>query len=214
MFRSLVAALCMISVLSACDIGAVSSPLDGVSLDMMRAQTVIVSDGDGHGSGVIIGPNLVMTAKHVAEQLTVSAVVKFADGSEAPVTVKWTSDTLDIAVLSVETPDYAVPAVFNCSALSWGEPIVVIGAPHNAVWSIKAGIVSSIDPMNQDRTPDSFKLATVIDAATNPGDSGAPVFGADGRIRGIEIGGFGRGRSMGLMIQSSLICPLLEAAIN
>lgn len=211
MLRSLLVAF-IVLLLPAC-VTKISGPLDGVSLADMRQATVIVDEASGHGSGFIVGDSFVVTAKHVAESIGEKSVIRFANGEESPAKMFWQSDDFDVAIIETKVPAGYRPVNFNCKPVVWGEPIAIVGAPSEARWSIKTGIVSSVDELNQEKVPDWVKPTTVVDVAVNPGDSGGPVFGADGRVRGVTVGAFGKGRSMGLMVQSSLICPVVEKAL-
>jgi S1-C subfamily serine protease len=74
-----------------------------------------------------------------------------------------------------------------------GQNVYVIGSPYGKMNfnAISTGIISGVD---RDWSPlgghYGWGVAFTVDSAGHPGNSGCPVFTADGVVRGILVGGF------------------------
>ncbi len=160
----------------------------------------------GLGAGFVYpSPKYVATAYHViaAER---AIVVTYATNETYPARVVAIDKENDLAILEV-----ARPAPVQALGLRAGEdvalgaPVVAIGHPYAIVddelerllmWSVSQGIVSG----NGERL-----LQT--DAALNPGNSGGPLIGCDGRVVGVVSGKL-QGEGIGFVIPSQLLAQL------
>ena len=90
----------------------------------------------------------------------------------------------DIGLIKINTKGIELnPVILGEKDLSLGETIISIGHPRSLIFSVSTGIVSRLG-----NTPfylNGFYLQT--DTATNPGNSGSPIFGLDGKVYGISI---------------------------
>ena len=142
------------------------------------------SYGKGSGSGVIIGPNTILTAKHVVDNVDYIIITGF-DGNDIPVLDIEIDPNDDCAVIHVDADlqNYVLPA----SQVILGERVIVIGAPFGEEFynTVTVGIVSGLD-----RNIPHFGVCPIItvDAAVNPGNSGGPVFNINGELIGIVVG--------------------------
>lgn len=190
-----------------------SRDLPPSAADFMRQATVYVDiGGGGHGSGVVISPNLVMTARHVIEGSRELSLYFFGVEEPVPAKVAWRSELTDIALLQAEVPDVIVPAEVDCGPPIFDEPIAVVGNPYIAQEVITRGTVASVIPIYP---PGVSYPVTVIDVLINPGNSGGAVFSEDGRVRGIVKGNYGDVRTPGLplMVASSDFCEQTLAGL-
>jgi len=139
------------------------------------------------GSGVVVSKDgLIMSAAHtvnVADKI----VVKFLNQDTTDAEVIASSTQADIALLKLdEVPeDLAVARLGNSDKVRIGEQIFVIGAPYGIDHTLTVGHISGRRQSRtvcQQLTPFEF-LQT--DAAINQGNSGGPMFDAQGRVVGI-----------------------------
>jgi len=145
----------------------------------IEQSTVLVHIGnEGEGSGVIISPHMILTAKHcVAEYMT---VVLF-DGTELTVKEVFVFDDRDVAVLFVDenlprcvkagkTPQALMPTWIYARLVEEPEGTLIFG------WT--RGIVSVVTP--EDRY-------IILDQAIYPGMSGGGVYNRDGELVGLVV---------------------------
>ncbi len=146
----------------------------------------------GSGSGVIIDEaGHILTNEHVisnAEEITVT----LADGRLYHADIVGFDAATDLAVISLRNaPDnLSVAALGNSDELQVGQAVTAIGNPLGLSHTMTTGIISALNRPVQTVNAQSStgEAATVltnavqIDAAVNPGNSGGPVFDAQGRV--------------------------------
>jgi len=141
----------------------------------------------GHGSGFVVGADgLILTNRHVA------LAAKRKDGDflmvelpgqkpqMAPVRAMAIAENLDAALLQVKAPGKLHPAALGDSEqLKVGDSVFALGAPGtqpvmkgNFTW----GTVTRFDA----------EFGIQSDAVTNPGNSGGPLFNAQGEVVGMN----------------------------
>jgi hypothetical protein len=73
----------------------------------------------------------------------------------------------------------------NVQTMQPGDPVAVIGHPEDLLWSLTTGIISAVRG--------NFALGSgsgtviQIQAPVNPGNSGGPLIGADGKLAGVAF---------------------------
>lgn len=143
-------------------------------------------DAGGSGSGFLIdGEGHVVTNAHVVEGAGLVRV--HVDGQDEPVTARvlGVSECNDLAVLDLAGEGFPY--------LSWGEDAVdtgmdvyVAGFPlGDPEFSLTRGIISKARA-DGDSSWASIPYALEHDAAIQPGNSGGPLLGADGRVVGVN----------------------------
>jgi serine protease Do len=137
----------------------------------------------GQGSGFIISRDgLIMTNAHVVRDAR-EVTVKLADRREFTAKVLGSDPATDIAVLRVDAHDLPTVQFGDPKALQVGDNVLAIGAPFGFDESATAGIVSA---KGRSLPGDSYVPFIQTDAAVNPGNSGGPLFDADGKVVGIN----------------------------
>jgi S1-C subfamily serine protease len=167
----------------------------------------------GHGSGVYIGSNLILTAAHVVDNSKDGKVkIKTEGGNILTGEVLWSSKARDVALVRVSGTVGLKAAVLSCDMPKPGDIIQARGNPLSveffSSWGHVAGTIRKMGPWLEGLPTDMTIL---------PGMSGGPVFGADGRVVGLAVGvlmapaGFGSMSFTGatLIVPGSTICPLL-----
>ena len=145
--------------------------------------------GGGVGSGVVIDlSGHILTNYHVVQGAT-QLVVELPDGTTAEAELLGSDPGNDLAVIRADLPaDSLVPATLGDSdAVRVGEPVFAIGNPFSLEFTVTAGIISGVDRESQGR-PSGRAIRGVLqtDAAVNPGNSGGPLFNAEGEVIGIN----------------------------
>jgi S1-C subfamily serine protease len=154
--------------------------------------TVRISNGERtFGSGFIFDQDgHVLTAHHVVENISQVYII-LPDGRVTAATKAGSDAISDVAVLIPEERFDIVPLTLGDSAdLQVGAPVAAIGSPFDLTESLTTGIISQLDRFTditagtQTRT-----VANLIqfDAAVNSGNSGCPLFDAEGEVIGLVI---------------------------
>lgn len=188
--------------------GCATPPPDISLSERVRAATVLVASGTGHGAGVLIAPDRVLTAKHV---VTIDeANIFFEPDVQTIGVVTWRSESADLAILEIE-PIAGLPVDIDCAEPSAGMAVVIMGhSVRGHSWLLRHGYIASGD-MADDGT-------VTLDLPARPGDSGAGVFARDGQLVGIVDGYFrsvvlspyGEFMGFGSMVAGSVLCRELS----
>ena len=137
----------------------------------------------GLGSGFIISPDgLIMTNAHVVKNAK-TVTVKLTDRREYKAKVLGMDTRTDIAVLKIDAHNLPTVAIGNSKALQPGDWVLAIGSPFGFANTVTAGIVSALGRSLPD---DSSVPFIQTDVAVNPGNSGGPLFNAQGQVVGIN----------------------------
>lgn len=171
--------------------------------ETLQKTSVVVRTATGHGSGVIISAEgHVLTNAHVvgkAKQIT----VKSGDHNYIG-TVLRIEPVRDVALIKIERYRAGIVAPVATAEPALGSEIYVIGTPLSEVFShsVTRGIVSAV----RMHAGQSF---VQTDAAINRGNSGGPVFSADGELVGLTVSGIFAGSGASLNI--NYFIPIHEA---
>jgi S1-C subfamily serine protease len=155
---------------------------------------------EAQGSGfVVTNKGAILTSSHVitnaGDQVTGSSAtpastvyVEFADRDRVPARIVGWDVFDDVGVLQADPGAHTLTPVplGRSSTVRVGQPVAVIGSPFGNENSLEVGVVSGVRRSIASLTS-SFKLADAIqvDAPITHGNSGGPVFDADGRVIGI-----------------------------
>ena len=143
-------------------------------------------DAGGSGSGFIIDPEgHVVTNAHVVEGAGLVRV--YVDGQDDPVTARvlGVSECNDLAVLDLTGEGFPYLSWME-GAVDTGMDVYVAGFPlGDPEFSLTRGIISKARA-DGDSSWASIPYALEHDAAIQPGNSGGPLLGADGRVVGIN----------------------------
>lgn len=181
-------------------VAAINSGADAAgNIPDTHSATVQISSNKGICSGVYVGPQVVLTAKHCVENQTVIAVapdhIYSAPTTRAEIT--WIAPgKADIALLRTpdQTVDYYAPISPVAPAINssmqqcginnvprpGGRDEVVEQAEWNYCGNVFAKEIKRID-LSHD------KLLVVSPAVGAPGDSGGPLYDTDGTVQGVHV---------------------------
>ncbi|MFN4159733.1 MAG: Do family serine endopeptidase [Gemmobacter sp.] len=151
----------------------------------------------GVGTGFVISASGdIVTNNHVVEGAD-KVSVTLADGTKLQARVIGTDPATDLALIRVEA-GHDLPFVEwgDSAALRVGQDVVAIGNPFGLGNTVTAGIVSAL---GRDINSGPFDNYIQTDAAINRGNSGGPLFDAEGRVVGINTAIFSpTGGSVGI----------------
>ena len=167
-----------------------------------------VWDGDGH----------IVTNAHVV-QAADAMHITFQDGTMSVGEVLATDPDSDLAVLKIDPEGYDLQPVTmgRSEELQVGMRVAVIGTPFSQEQTLTSGIVSNLgrtmNTMTRYRIPDSIQF----DAATNPGNSGGPLFNDRGEVVGVVSQIISEQRSfsgIGLAVPATIVNRVIPALIE
>ena len=169
--------------------------------------------GTSLGSGFIIdGEGYIITNNHViqgAEDITVI----LRDDTQLKAKLVGTDARADVALLKVEPPNKKpLPAAKfgDSEKVRVGDWVVAIGNPFGLGHSVTAGIISARGRAISNESLDDY-LQT--DAAINKGNSGGPLFNADGEVIGVNTAIFspsGTNAGLAFSIPSNMVKQIAE----
>ena len=165
-----------------------------VQQSVVAIQVSTGNGGGAEGSGVIVDDaGHIVTNNHVVADADPDSVqVTLTDGRIFKATIVGTDATTDLAVIKLtDAPDDLKPAAFgDSSKVIVGQPVMAVGNPLGLASTVTTGIVSAVDrPVStsgENSSEATVTNAIQIDAAVNPGNSGGPLFDAQGKVIGIN----------------------------
>ncbi|MBX3584305.1 MAG: DegQ family serine endoprotease [Rhizobiaceae bacterium] len=168
------------------------------------------------GSGVIVDASgLVVTNHHVIRGAD-EVKVAMSDGREFASKVLLQDESLDLAVLKIESPEpFPVVPIGDSDALQVGDLVLAVGNPFGVGQTTTSGIVSALARSHVGVSDFGFFIQT--DAAINPGNSGGALINMGGQLVGINTAIFSRsGGSIGIgfAIPSNMVRAVTQAAAN
>ncbi|TPI56106.1 MULTISPECIES: DegQ family serine endoprotease [unclassified Mesorhizobium] len=166
------------------------------------------------GSGVLVDPSgVIVTNFHVIKNAD-EVKVATADGREFTSKVMLKDETLDLAVLKIESDKpFPVIAIGDSDALEVGDLVLAIGNPFGVGQTTTSGIVSALARSHIGVSDSGYFIQT--DAAINPGNSGGALINMGGQLVGINTAIFSRsGGSIGIgfAIPANMVRAFADAA--
>lgn len=136
------------------------------------------------GSGFIIDASgLVLTNNHVVDGAT-DVTVQLSDGRELPGQVLGRDAKIDVAVVKIRASGRFEPVRWGDSdRIRVGDSVFAVGSPFGLGNTVTSGILSARGREIGAGPYDDFLQ---VDAAINSGNSGGPLFDANGRVIGIN----------------------------
>jgi putative serine protease PepD len=180
-----------------------------------------LNGGAGTGTGVVLDTDgHFVTNYHVVESAS-EIVVRLRDGSAARAEVLGVDPSSDLAVIQADfDPAVLHPATFGDSeSMRVGDSVFAIGNPFTQEWTVTVGIISGIDRGTESGFTGRQILGVIqTDAAVNPGNSGGPLFDANGDVIGINTSiegppGFRGNVGLGFAVPSNTVLRYLPAML-
>ena len=130
----------------------------------------------GHGSGVVIGTETVVTNCHVSDEATF-LMIRWREKVYSA-TVEYRHPDQDICLLSAPNLPAQKAEIGTIPNVKIGSRVFAIGAPRGLELTMSDGIVSGL------RRADDY-VVIQTNAAISPGSSGGGLFNEDGQLIGI-----------------------------
>src|SRR6202051_4746094 len=135
------------------------------------------------GSGFIVSSDgIVLTNAHVVDGAK-EVTVKLSNHREYKAKVLGAARSSDLAVLKIAAHDLPTVQLGDSNQLHVGDYVLAIGEPVGREETATAGIVSA---KGRSLPGDGYVPFIQTDAAVNPGNSGGPLFDANGNVVGIN----------------------------
>lgn len=150
----------------------------------------------GYGSAFFISQDgYLLTNRHVVDGAS-KVTITLNDRREFDAEVVGSDERTDVALLKVKGTQFPTLKLGNADKLKVGQPVLAIGSPFGFDYSASSGIVSAKSRAMPVETAVPF---IQTDVPLNPGNSGGPLFNAQGEVVGINSRIFsGTGGYMGL----------------
>jgi serine protease Do len=158
-------------------LGAVISPVDTLTPEQIAGQSSVKLSKEGaHGSGVIVGKNLILTNQHVAENFGKEGFkVTLPNGATGIGHVLATGVGIDLALVEADTGSLPV-AKIDCSMPAIGQGIYAFGNPLLLDRVVTWGHVAAAPIEARDDDTAKVKGLVPMDLTINPGNSGGGVW--------------------------------------
>lgn len=160
-----------------------------VTINTVLTSRTGARSGEGLGTGIVFDKQgYILTNYHVVQGAN-SVSVKFFDGTQVAGRVIGSDPGNDLAVIEVSVPAETLkPVTFaNSDQVAVGESVFAIGAPFGLEFTVTSGIVSGTERESTGGISGRPVRGVIqTDAAVNPGNSGGPLFNADGNVIGVN----------------------------
>jgi len=187
MFRYVISGLAVLGILGLAAVNAASvyPSTPDYFASLVRVDITLDGAEQGHGSGFILSPTKIVTAKHVAEGVKEgqSLHVTGAAGMTRKVVKVQLWPDYDFAILTLATPMSEPTVRLNCGSVEPLDTLSIVGYPLHFTASVYQNTVVSYF---YEQSEEVILLLTT--GVALPGNSGGPVFDQEGRVVGILIG--------------------------
>lgn len=165
-------------------------------IPQVKPSVVHISCPYWQGSGFIISPHIIATARHVVKDVE-DFEITFDDGSISYATKAISSEGYDIAFIWVDESMSNVVEIGSIEDCVLGQDIFAIGSPYGQVNfnSVTKGIISGLDKDWDEVNPYTgerygWEVSFTTDTAGHPGNSGCPIFTYSGNVIGVLVGSY------------------------
>ena len=182
---------------------------------LIADSVVLLSQGTGHGSGVVIDAErgLILTAKHVAEHAELASEspmqLTTSDHCHAIIDrVLWLGEENDVALIQVNPATCKLhAATIRTEPMQVGEAVTAVGYPIWLGRTVTTGHVVATD-VTPPAKSESKEVFLVTDALVTFGNSGGALFDANGYLVGIVVAMANTGGFMPVPTGHELIIPI------
>jgi len=165
----------------------------------------------GAGSGFIINKEgFILTNSHVVKGSD-KIKVTLKDGRSFEAKSIGQDQTLDLAVIKIDSHDLPTVKLGNSQNIRPGEWVIAIGNPYGFSNTVTAGIISGIGRNLEDL---GKRDLIQTDAPINPGNSGGPLLNAKGEVIGVNVAIVAQAQGIGFAIPINEAKDVLEDLIK
>lgn len=171
--------------------------------------TIIAADDDG----VTIATCYHLTGYDAAHvEFRFYGETAFVGGAGAVELVGY-SEQFDLAVFKVKKPGFRRGKVENADGLQKkGTEVIALGNAYGLGISAFEGVTSLSETVEKEEN--YLKPMIRVTAAGNPGNSGAPIMTADGKLLGLVLGKRNDGEAMTYVLPIAIVTALYENALG
>jgi serine protease Do len=164
----------------------------------------------GMGTGIIVSADgLILTNFHVVSS-TREIAVTLESGRKYRGEIVGTDAQTDLALVKIPAAGLPPVEFGDSDRIEVGDWVIAIGSPLGLNYTVTAGIISAKgrNIFGVDNLAYGEFLQT--DAAINPGSSGGPLFGMDGKVIGINAAVSRRGQGIAFAVPSNLAVEVVR----
>lgn len=147
----------------------------------------------GGGSGFLVTDSgMIVTNRHVVEDLAAEYTVVLNDGKEYPAKVLARDNTQDAAIIKIEGDNFPILSLGDSDQMKIGQTVVAIGNSlgefsNTVSKGIISGLKRSLTAGSSFGASEQLKNIIQTDAAINPGNSGGPLLNINGEVIGVNV---------------------------
>lgn len=178
-----------------------SADFSSVIGDAIKSVVTVRTD-ISQGSGFIIANNgYVVTNAHVMEGANAAGIITY-DGKLHQVSRVGEDTEMDIILLRIiDGASYSPLQLENSDNVQIGQKVIAIGNPLGLQFSVSEGIISGTNREGLN----GINAYIQTDAALNPGNSGGPLIGTNGKVVGINNFKIGGSENIGFALESNYL---------
>lgn len=145
----------------------------------------LTSEGDEHGgTGVIISDKLLLTCKHVIDEMNINDTQNI-NGADFKVVDTHTHNEIDVGIIEFEPNSFSVNGNVCFDSPHLNDDVYVLGYPPIPYSKEAAPIMQKGEITNPKITTLDNHTVFLFSAIARPGNSGGPIIARNGRILGI-----------------------------
>jgi S1-C subfamily serine protease len=175
---------------------------------VVRIETIACHGSAETGTGILVGPRLVVTVEHVIDS-AVSILLKQNGRIVGYGTVVGSDPARDVALVRSDRPISGYRFRFAHRTPALGESVAAIGFPLGLPLTVTRGTVSGNDRTISINGVDRRQLVQT-DAPVNPGNSGGPLMTDSGQVVGLVDLGTNRANGLAFAVSAEVAAPLIQ----
>jgi S1-C subfamily serine protease len=177
-----------------------SADFSGIIENVIKSVVTIRTDVSQGSGFVIADEGYIVTNAHVMEGAKAATIITY-DGQIHKVLLIGQDSNMDIALLKISEVDYRPLILENSESVQIGEKVIAIGNPLGLQFSVSEGIISGINR----KGTNGLNYYIQTDASLNPGNSGGPLIGVNGKVVGINNFKISGSENIGFALESNYI---------